>query len=195
MEGIAELLHYRELDGNAVVESLSLKNMDLDDLQRLAADEAEGSQSDTEQHEYMAHVYYYTFLKTGAIEDLNRALDRIKKQILIRTDNPGYTSSLKDLIIMLVKRYQHTRSQEDLQDAIFRAQEMVAATSLDHPDRWVRMLDWTRLMFMEPHHTGSPGDLLEATLLARKAGVHVAMDTLGGGQFKVKLHTSVYRYV
>lgn len=119
--------------------------MDLVQLHRLAANgEKEKAKSDSEENKYMGRIYYAIFLKTEAMEDLERALDRTKEQMPIKIDDPLYTSCLKNLIVMLVKKYQHTDSQDDLQEAIFRAQEMVVATSPDHPDRWDRIHDWIK---------------------------------------------------
>ena len=192
---VSNLLYYRELDGDVVVGSRLLKNMDLVQLRHLAVNgEKEQVNSDTEDDKHMGCVYYAIFLKTEAVEDLERALNRTKEQMPIKIDNPLYTSYLKSFIVMLVKKYQHTRSQDDLQEAIFRAQEMVAATSPDHPDRWFRIYDWIKMMFTKFCRTGLQDDLDEITTTVQEAGVNVYIDNADGGGFTVKVGMPEYVY-
>ena len=192
--GVADLQYYKELDGNVIIESQLLKNMDLVDLRRLTVNEEEEAKSDTELNRCMGRVYYSIFLKTAAMEDLEHALDRTKKQIPIKVDNPRHAFRLKDLIVMLVNKYQHTNSQDDLQEAIFRAQEMVAATSLDHPDHSARMLDWIKMMFMKYNRTRSTDDFVEAKTTAQEAGVNFFTGISDGGDPTLKVQIPVYVY-
>ncbi|RYP40255.1 hypothetical protein DL767_001798 [Monosporascus sp. MG133] len=174
------LKYYKELDGDGVGGSVSLKDMDLNQLRRLAANE-EGAAWNIEQTKSIGRVYYSIFLKTGALEDLQRAIDQANEQVPFNVDNPHYVARLKDLIVMLVKKYQHSNALDDLQEALFRAQEMMAATPLDHPDRSARMGDWIDMMFMKFRHTGSQDDLDEATITAREVGAAVSVDNSEGG--------------
>ena len=124
------------LDGDEVGWQ-SLKNMDIDELRHLAADEEAAAGQTT----LISHVYYPIFLKIGAVEDLEQAIARANEQMPVNTDNHHYAARLKDLIVMLVKKYQYTNSLSDLQEAIYRAQEMMAATPLGHPDGSARISD------------------------------------------------------
>lgn len=160
------LTYYTELDARINGKARSFNDMDLDQLSDLAAKEedAEGN------FEQISHVYYFIFLKTGAIEDLERAIHRAEGRIPPKIDNPDYVSRLKDLIVMLVKKYERTYSLDNLQEAIFRAQEMIAVTPLDHPDRLARMGDWINMMFKKFSRTKSQDDLDEAMIAIQEAG-------------------------
>jgi hypothetical protein len=181
------LKYYKELNGDRDGGSQSLNDMDLGQLRRLAANEEDGKR-DIEQTKSIAHVYYSIFLKTGALEDLERSLDRAKEQMLVKVDNPQYAPRLKDLIVMLFKKYQHTNLLDDLQEAIFRAQEMMTSTPLDHPDRSARIGDCINMMFMKFDRTGSQDDLDEAIIIAQEAGTAVSVDILDSeGTMRMKV--------
>jgi hypothetical protein len=120
------------------------------------------------------------------MEDLERGVGRANEQMPVNTDNPHYEPRLKDLIVMLVKKYQHTNSPDDLQEAIFRAQEMMAATPLDHPDRSARMSDLITMILMKSRRMGSEDDFNEAIIIAREMGAVVSVeDSDGRGLMKV----------
>lgn len=197
VQGIGNLQYYKELDGDVVVESQFLNKMDLAHLRHLAENEEEEDEagSDSERNKYIGRVHYLIFKKTGVMEDLERALDRTKKQIPVRTDNPRFPSRLKDLIVMVVRKYQHTRALNDLQEAIFRAQEMVAATSLDNPERLARMADWIKLMFMKVSRTGLQEDFDEATTAVREVGLDTCIEKLDGGGFTLQITSPGYVYL
>jgi len=175
IRSIETLEYYRELNGDGVSGSVSLKYMDLSQLRRLAENE-EGAEWDMEQAKSIGCVYYFIFLKTGAIEDFERGIGRANEQMPFNMDQPHYAPRLKDLIVMLIKKYQHTNSPDDLQEAIFRAQEMMAATPLDHPDRSARMCDLITMMFMKSKRMGSELDLNEAIMTAREMGAVISID-------------------
>jgi len=169
------LKYYRELDGDWADGSVSLKDMDLNQLYRLVPNE-EGAEWDMEQAKSIGCVYYFNFLKTGTIEHFERGIGQANKQMPINMDQPYYAPRLKDLIVMLIKKYQLTNSPDDLQEAIFRAQEMMAATPLDHPDRSARMYDLITIMFMKSRRMGSELDLNEAIMTAREMGAVISID-------------------
>jgi len=121
------LTYYTELDAQGNGKARLFNDMDLDQLRDLAEDNAE-------QTKLISHVYYFIFLRTGAMKDLTRAIHCTEGQIPVNVDSLNYAPRLKDLIIMLIKRYKLTYSPDDLQEAIFCAQEMFMATPLDHLD-------------------------------------------------------------
>lgn len=164
------LAYYTDLGVQGNGKAQSLHDMDLDQLRDLASKE-----DDVEQRTSAGHVYYFVFLKTGKLEDLDRAIQQAEGQIPVKADNPDYALRLKDLIIMLVKRYEHTSSLEHLQEAIFRAQEMIVTTPPDHPDRPARMSDWIGMMFKKYGRTGSQDELDEAMMAAREAGAMISV--------------------
>ncbi|KAI0131224.1 hypothetical protein F4814DRAFT_445365 [Daldinia grandis] len=101
--------------------------MDVGDLRFLAE-----NSKDTRP---IGHTYYYIFLRTGAVEDLGRAISQIKDRLPTNLDDPHYAARLKGLIVTLIKKFRHARLLEDLQEAIFRVREMVGAVPMDHPDQ------------------------------------------------------------
>ncbi|KAI2616348.1 hypothetical protein GGR54DRAFT_243212 [Hypoxylon sp. NC1633] len=170
------LQYYGDLDG---IEDTA----DLDELRCLAR-----NGKDTRP---IGHTHYHIFLKTGAIEDLEHAIDQVTAQMPTRTDDPHYTPRLKDLIVMLVKKFRHTGSVDDLQGAIFRAQEMMVSTPPEHPDRSARMRGWVDLLFIRFRHTGLQDDLDEAVTSAREAGVVVSIIDESDG---IRLQFEIPRY-
>lgn len=56
---------------------------------------------------------------------------------------------------MVIKKYKLTGSLDDLQEAVYRAQEMTIATPLEHLARPVRMADWINITFQKSGRTGS----------------------------------------
>ncbi|KAF2182961.1 hypothetical protein K469DRAFT_751833 [Zopfia rhizophila CBS 207.26] len=166
------LEYYREVDGDSDGGLQPFKDMDLHQLCRLAAIEEEGDQS-TEQTQAGSLISYSIFLKPGAIEDLERAINRAGGEIPVKDDSPDYAPCLKDLIVMLIKKYQQKKSLDDLQEAIFRALEIFAATPPDHHDRLSRMNDLISLLFVKVGHTGLQSDIDEAIVFAREVGAEV----------------------
>lgn len=184
------LTYYTELDAQENGKARSFNNMDLDQLRNLAMEE--DADSDVEQRKSAGHIHYFIFLKTGDLEDLKMAIRRAESLIPIKVDSPDYTSSLKDVIVMLVKKYEHTDSLDDLQEAIFRAQEMVAATPADHPDRPARMSEWIDMMFKKCGRTGLQDDLDETMMAAGEAGVVISVDSSNGGGPTLKVGIPMY---
>jgi len=154
------LTYYTELDAQGNGKARLFNDMDLDQLRDLAEDNAE-------QTKLISHVYYFIFLRTGAMKDLTRAIHCTEGQIPVNVDSLNYAPRLKDLIIMLIKRYKLTYSPDDLQEAIFCAQEMFMATPLDHPNCSAQMGEWINMMFTKFNCIGSQSDLNEAIVIAQ----------------------------
>ncbi|KAI3342063.1 hypothetical protein F4824DRAFT_448031 [Ustulina deusta] len=176
LDKLDRLEYYKEVDEN---KSRLLQGMDIPELRRLAASEPDSLQ-DLEQATSIIHVYYSLFLKAGAMKDLERAIQLANEQMPSNADSPDYTPHLKDLIVMLVKKYQCTNSLSALQEAIFRAQEMVVATPPSHSNHVTRVRDFITMMLMKFGRTGSQDDLDEATIIAREVGATVSIDDSDG---------------
>lgn len=177
---IGTLSYYTNLDAYDDNQVQSLEETSLDQLRDLAV-KGEDAGGNVEQAELDSHVRYFIFLQTGAMDDLEKAIDRAKKQIPLSLDRLDYTTRLKDLIVMLIKKYERTSSLDDLQETIFRAQEMIAATPPEHPDRQSRMSDWIKMMIHKCGRTGLQDDLDETIITAREAGVEISMDKSDDG--------------
>ncbi|KAF2185508.1 hypothetical protein K469DRAFT_707746 [Zopfia rhizophila CBS 207.26] len=181
------LTYYTELSAQGSGKARSFNDMNLDQLRNLAAREKDVD-GDVQQTNSAGHIHYFIFLKTGELEHLERAILRAEAQIPVNDNNPDYAPRLKDLIVMLYKKYEHTNSLDSLQEAIFRAQEMLAATPPDHPDRPARMGDWINIMFKKCNCTGLQDDLDEAIMAAREAGAVISVDNPDrGGLLQVRI--------
>ena len=180
---VDSLQYYNDVNED---KSRPFNDMDISELRRLAAS-GRDTQQGIEQTTSIAHVCYSIFLKTEAVEDLERAIQQANGQVSTGDDSPDYAACLKHLIVMLVKKYRRTSLLSDLQEAIFRAQEMVVATSLDHPDRSAQIRDWINIMLMKFRHTGLQEDLDEAIITAREVGASVSADNIDGRGFVMKV--------
>lgn len=172
------LSYFTELDGDGDNQVQSLKGIDLYQLRDFAAKE-ENAERNVEQTKSASDARYIIFLETCVMDDLDRAICRAKEQIPINFDSADYTSRLKHLIVML-KKYKLTGSLDDLQEAVYRAQEMTIATPLEHLVRPVRMADWINITFRKFGRTGSQDDL-DAIITAREAGVEIFIDNSDSG--------------
>ncbi|KAI1740997.1 hypothetical protein F4680DRAFT_77579 [Xylaria scruposa] len=180
-----ELEYYKEVDSD---KSQSFQDMDIPELRRLAANEQDSSQVEgIKKATSIIHIHYSIFSKTGAIEDLERAIQLANEQMPVDDGSPSYATQLKNLVVMLVKKYRCTNSMSDLQEAIFRAQEMVAATPLAHSSRSARVKDFITMMLMKFSRTGSQDALDEATITAREVGASISVDSSGGRGLVIKV--------
>lgn len=177
---IETLLYYTDLDAHGDNQVLLLQEMDLEQLQSLLAKE-EDAECNVEQAKSTSHAHYFIFLKTGAMDALERAIYRAKGQIPINSDSSDYAPRLKDLIVMLIKKYELTGSLDDLQEAILRAQEMIADTPLEHPNHSARISDWIKMMIHKCGRTGLQEDLDEAIIAAREAGAVISVNNSHNG--------------
>ncbi|PQE06673.1 serine threonine kinase protein [Rutstroemia sp. NJR-2017a BVV2] len=183
LKELTEITYYTELSTQGSGKALPFNDMGLDQLHDLAAQEENDDDDGDEQHINTAsNVSYFIFLKTNELEHLERAIQRAKRQIPMNADNPDYAPCLKDLIVMLFKKFEQTKSPDDLEEAIFRAMEMFVATPPDHPERPARMGDWIKLMFKKYSLTGMDEDLDEAMMTAREAGAVISVDSLDRGR-------------
>ena len=122
------------------------------------------------------------------MDDLERAIHRAKGQIPINSDSSDYAPRLEDLIVMLIKKYELTGSLDDLQETILRAQEMIADTPLEHPNRPARISDWVKMMIYKCWRTGLQEDFDEAMIATREAGAVISVDNShNGGPMTLKV--------
>ncbi|KAK6530150.1 hypothetical protein TWF694_003518 [Orbilia ellipsospora] len=124
------------------------------------------------------YLYYLLFLKTGSIEDLNQAIRQD-----IDNSKPDYQNRLKDLIVLLVTRYQRTNSVADLELARLKAHDMVIETDKEHPDHPDRTIDWIHLMLLKYRHTGAWEDLDRVKLSVQQIGGVLAEVKHSDGEF------------
>jgi tetratricopeptide (TPR) repeat protein len=118
----------------------------------------------------LSRAFYHLFLKTGAVDDLQKSIQKAEEAMTAtHIDNADYVLLLKNLIILLGKKYERTRLLEDLEQAILQAEVMFTVTQDSHPIRLPRLLSLVYLKRMRSGHTRSPGDLNEVQATATKA--------------------------
>ncbi|KAF3140275.1 hypothetical protein TWF703_003148 [Orbilia oligospora] len=156
---ITEVRYYREIDIPEDGLELSFLDMDLEGLYEVASSLEPTPETDLQEVKLLGVIHYYIFSKTGAVEDLQNAINRME-EVLSGTDinSPNYALSLKDLITILNKKYNCTGSLEDLSQAILRAEEMVTLT---HRDQAHQFLDLFRMKGIKAIRTDSSEELGE----------------------------------
>jgi tetratricopeptide (TPR) repeat protein len=111
-----------------------------------------------------------SYSRTGDIETINKAIDRIeevmktKSDILLPISGEILYSLLRGTLYGM--RYERTRSLVDLNRAVGAADEAVKATPLDHPDRASCLNNLGKGLGMRFERTGAMDDLnhaIEAT--------------------------------
>ncbi|KAJ2998341.1 hypothetical protein NUW58_g356 [Xylaria curta] len=125
---VMPLQYYHELDDDGESDAeLLFFDMDLEQLHGYADILGEGNpRSDAKQLEQLSRLLYFIFTKTQEVDDIQRAINKAEEVLTATTriDDPNYTRFLKNLIVMLIKKYENTQSLEDLDQAILRAEEM-----------------------------------------------------------------------
>lgn len=138
---------------------------------------------------HLDNLSYYSIrddeIHEAARSDLENTIDQAEQQLQsLHSDAPEYTKCLKTLIVSLIKKFRLTMILEDLQRAVFRAQEMVIATPEDHPERAIRIKEWIDLMHVKLRFAGSTDDDLRDLIYNAEqvgASVRVIPGTNGNG--------------
>ena len=151
-----KLKYYTEMDAQWSDEAILFNVMDLDQMQDLVSNQ--DADSNVRQKEFVGH--YFIFSKTGRLEDLDIAIRRAEGQIRAKFGSPDYVSGMKDLVVMLLKKYEHTDSVDDLQEAISWVEEMMTANApTEHPDRPALLNDKIAMLGRKYEWTGRRADL------------------------------------
>lgn len=122
---------------------------------------------------FLDSLRYYERLNDHSLGEIEQSVIEEAAQLVpTNSDDDEYVPSLKGLIILLIERFRRTSETRDLDHAILRAQDMVAASPRGHPDREARVKDWISLMLAKTAFEGfKDDDLEEVVRLARQAGV------------------------
>ncbi|KAK6530390.1 hypothetical protein TWF694_003745 [Orbilia ellipsospora] len=163
------LRYYRELDIPDDAAELEFLESDQEELSEFACGlELTLEDEDIEQIKLISRFYYLIFSKGGLVEDIDKAIDRAEESAAATAiDTQDHKSCLKNLIVMLIKKYEHTASINDLDRAILRAEEMVTITPLSDPDRKLQILDLVTMKARRARQIGSQEELEEAMLFLR----------------------------
>ncbi|EWC46107.1 hypothetical protein DRE_04681 [Drechslerella stenobrocha 248] len=106
-----------------------------------------------EEARLISHVYFGLFLQTGAMEDVQKAIENATTSLAKAYPNsPDHESCLKNLIVMLMRKYYCTESLADLNTAIDHAEQMAR----QHPyELEAKLCDLAKMKFLKRTRTGS----------------------------------------
>ena len=157
---LMEKLHYyKDLDlGPEDNVQRLFADLELSDLCALAVSLEEQHKRDTEHVICLSCLYYSIFQKDGLMEYLEKAFERAEEAALappsIHTSIPNH--SVKNLIIILLKKHECTDSLEDLIKAISGATKVSAETIEHDPCRSVKAHDLAMMVLRQHSYTLSP---------------------------------------
>ncbi|KAI1303461.1 CHAT domain-containing protein [Xylaria venustula] len=153
------LWYYQEIEENPDNDAqLVFYDMDLDELYGLATASADNPENQIGQAEFLSSIYYFIFSRTGAVDDLQKAIEAIELVTGTYTEEPHYARCLRNLVVMLMKKYECTHSLEDIDRAITQAEVMLTTTHHAHPDWVLRYRDTYVMMHQRYLQTRSPDD-------------------------------------
>ncbi|KAI1745790.1 hypothetical protein F4680DRAFT_465636 [Xylaria scruposa] len=165
------LKYYHELDDSGDNDAeLLFFDMDLEELYGYASALEENPENDVGQVVRLSRLFYFIFSRTSAVDDIQKAIDKAEEAVTAtHIDNEDYAPYLRNLIVMLMKKYECTSSLLDIDAAILHAEIMVTVTPPLHPDKTRRLMDLIRMNFQRALQTHSPGELHGAMALAIEA--------------------------
>lgn len=152
-----------------------LLDQDLEELYEFAnvfegGPEGDDSSHDAGELKLLSRVFYYAFRKSGAVGDIQRSIKKIEQAVATtHIDDANYALQLRDLVTLLMKKYERTVLLEDLERAIHRAEEMTTITPLSDPNRFIQLVDLAKMKYMRYRLSHLPEDFDEAQLIAIEA--------------------------
>lgn len=165
------LEYYRELyiPADHSAESL-LYDMDLEQLCDFAGVLEHNPEDDVRPCKLLSSIYCFIFSRTDEVDDIQKAIDRAEEAVRISNiDDQDHAVCLRNLIVVLMKKYECTRSLEDLERATLRAEEMVTVTPPLHSHRRYRVNDLILMRLQKSLQTRSEEDYYEAMFVAAEA--------------------------
>lgn len=121
---------------------------------------------------YLDGLKYYKELDNDIEETTQSAIDEAARRVPFNSDYPEFAPRLKTLVVLLLRRFRKTAEMDDLQQAVIRAEEMMVATPLDHPERDARIKDWVNMMLVKGCREGfQEGDLEYVFEMAQQVGM------------------------
>ncbi|KAK6544792.1 hypothetical protein TWF694_001475 [Orbilia ellipsospora] len=152
---VLSLVYYNKLDVPDDGAELEFLDMSTEELYEIVHGlELTLEEADIEHIKLISRVYHLIFLRTRSIGDIKDALAKaedIVKATSTDTDSPDYQIHLRNLITMLMEKYECTKSEPDIDQAILRAEEMVRITPPGHPDRGRRISDLDKIKHRRLH--------------------------------------------
>ncbi|KAF3178671.1 hypothetical protein TWF788_007401 [Orbilia oligospora] len=170
--------YYRDLDFPDDAIEISFLDMDLEQLYEVASaaeatlesDVEAGLETDTQcdQLSLLGNIHYFIFSRTGAVDDIENAIKNSERAVDdTSTDGPKYATRLRNLVTMLMRKYECTNSLADLDQAVLRAETMV---TLRCPDWQHQFLDLVKMKGRKCLRTGSKEEMEELMVMYEMMG-------------------------
>lgn len=126
---------------------------------------------------YLDGLKYYKEFDDDMDEATQSAIDEAARRIPVNSDDPEFAPRLKNLVVLLLRRFRRTAEMNDLQQAVIRTEEMMVATPPYHPERGARIQDWVDMMLAKRCREGFQEEDLEyVTEMAQQVGVTVEVN-------------------
>ncbi|KAF3314448.1 hypothetical protein TWF173_004791 [Orbilia oligospora] len=172
------LKYYRDLYFPDDAIEMSFLDMDLEQLYEVASDVEVALESDVEadlktdaqcdQLSLLGNIHYFIFSRTGAVDDIENAIRNSERAVDgANTDGPKYAPRLRNLITMLMKKYECTNLLADLDQAVLRAETMA---TLGCPDWQHQFLDLVKMKGRKCMRTGSKEEMEELMVMYEMMG-------------------------
>lgn len=124
--------------------------------------------------------------------DQSWAVDEAAQLVPSNSDDPEFAPRLKTLVTLLLGRYRRSGGIGDLQQAVIRAEEMMIATPLSHPERSDRIHDWIHMMLAKGSCEGYNEDDLQYVIeVARQVDLTVEVTRIPRGRSSAIQHSEV----
>ncbi|KAK6544679.1 hypothetical protein TWF694_001365 [Orbilia ellipsospora] len=139
----------------------------VDDVTDAITDAAESdARAFAGQTKLLSILYYLIFSKTRAVKDIQKAIEKSEEALgHTSIDSPSYEVGLRNLIVILLRKFEHTKSPEDLTRAILRAEEMMTITPHTNSDFTFRLHDLFAMKSRKALLVGSAEELYEASFM------------------------------
>ncbi|EGX53233.1 hypothetical protein AOL_s00006g494 [Orbilia oligospora ATCC 24927] len=121
----SQLEHFHEIDLGGLIFVSAFVDMELQGLYEvvLHLEAVPKSETGIPEARLLGYIYYFIFTRTGLVEDLDKAIDMNMVAITgADAKKLAYFPCWKNIVVMLLKKYNCTHSLSDLEQAIFRAQ-------------------------------------------------------------------------
>ncbi|EGX49741.1 hypothetical protein AOL_s00078g230 [Orbilia oligospora ATCC 24927] len=159
------LKYYVDLNPREEGAEIQFIDMAKEQLDEISNDLDTASERDPEDTWLLSIIYYYKFLKTGSLDDIQSAIKGTEEVLLdmcTQVDDPDYAFYLKSLITMLMQKYWCTDSIADLNQAIIRGEEML---TMGHHDYLSQLLDLMKMKRIKACKTGSYEEVEEMRVI------------------------------
>ncbi|KAF3104156.1 hypothetical protein TWF706_004626 [Orbilia oligospora] len=113
----SQLEYFHEIDLGGLIFVSAFVDMELQGLYEvvLHLEAVPKSETGNPEARLLGYIYYFIFLQTGVVEDLDKAIDMNRIAITgADAKAPNYFPCWKNIVVMLLKKYSCTDSPSDL---------------------------------------------------------------------------------